>query len=53
MMDDSGDVGWTPIYLMIIIAIAVILLFAIIKPMFQEGARYAEYGLSSIAPLFL
>jgi len=53
MMDESGEVGWTPIYLVIVLVIAAILLFAIIKPMFQEGARYAEYGLSLIAPFFL
>ncbi len=32
---------WTPIYLVIILAIAAILLFAIIKPMFQQAAQYA------------
>ena len=33
---------WTPIYLVIIIAIAAILLFAIAKPMFQQAAQYAQ-----------
>ena len=41
--------SWTPIYLMIIIAIAAILIFAIIKPMFQEAALYAE----DVIPAFL
>jgi len=45
--------SWTPIYMLVVVAIALILIFAIIKPMFREGARYAEYGLSLIAPLFL
>lgn len=33
---------WTPIYLVIIIAIAAILIFTIIKPMFQQAAEYAQ-----------
>lgn len=33
---------WTPIYLLVILAIAAILLFAIIKPMFQSAAQYAQ-----------
>jgi Tfp pilus assembly protein FimT len=33
---------WTPIYLLVIIAIAAILLFAIAKPMFQQAAQYAQ-----------
>jgi hypothetical protein len=32
---------WTPIYLVVILAIAAILMFAIIKPMFQQAAQYA------------
>jgi len=34
--------SWTPIYIAIILAIAAILLFAIVKPMFQQAAQYAE-----------
>jgi len=33
---------WTPIYMLVIIAIAAILLFAIAKPMFQQAAQYAQ-----------
>jgi len=33
---------WTPIYLLVIIAIAAILIFAIAKPMFQQAAQYAQ-----------
>jgi len=33
---------WTPIYMLVIIAIAAILLFAIAKPMFQNAAQYAQ-----------
>lgn len=33
---------WTPIYLVIILAIAAILILTIIKPMFQEAAEYAQ-----------
>ncbi len=33
---------WTPIYLLVILAIAAILLFAIIKPMFQNAADFAQ-----------
>lgn len=33
---------WTPIYLLIILAIAAVLVLAIIKPMFQSAAQYAE-----------
>lgn len=47
-MDERGDVSWTPIYLMVIVAIAAILLFAVIKPMFASGAQYAEHQLPSI-----
>ncbi len=33
---------WTPIYLMIILAIAAVLILAIIKPMFQNAAQYTQ-----------
>lgn len=33
---------WTPIYLLIIVAIAAIILFAIAKPMFQNAAQFAQ-----------
>lgn len=33
-----GDVNWTPIYLLILAAIAAILLISVIKPMFQSAA---------------
>lgn len=52
-MDNRGDVSWTPIYLAIVIAIAVILLFAVIKPMFSSGAQYAEQQLPSLIAPFL
>ncbi len=52
-MNNSGDVGWTPIYLAIIVAIAVILMIAVIKPMFQGGAQYAETQLPSFLHLLL
>ena len=32
--------NWTPIYMAVIVVIAVILLFAIIKPMFQSAGQY-------------
>ncbi len=47
-MDNIGGMSWTPIYLAIVIAIAVILLFAVVKPMFQGGAQYAETQLPSL-----
>lgn len=47
-MSNKGDVSWTPIYLVIVVVIAVILLLAIIKPMFQTGAEYAESQLPSL-----
>ncbi len=34
----KGDVNWTPIYLLILAAIAIILIFSVIKPMFQSAA---------------
>jgi Tfp pilus assembly protein FimT len=37
---------WTPIYMLVIIAIAAILLFAIAKPMFQSAAEYAKTSVS-------
>jgi Tfp pilus assembly protein PilE len=40
---------WTPIYLMIILVIAAILIFAIVKPMFQNAAEYAK----TLSPSFL
>lgn len=40
---------WTPIYLMIVLAIAAILIFAIAKPMFQQAAEYAK----AVAPFLL
>jgi Tfp pilus assembly protein FimT len=33
---------WTPIYMLVILAIAAILLFAIAKPMFQQASEYAQ-----------
>jgi len=33
---------WTPIYLLVIVAIAAIILFAIVKPMFQNAAQFAQ-----------
>ena len=33
--------NWTPIYLLVIIIIAIVLIFAVIKPMFQSAAEYA------------
>ncbi len=33
---------WTPIYLLVIMVIAAILLFAIVKPMFQNAANFAQ-----------
>jgi hypothetical protein len=33
---------WTPIYMLVIMVIAAILLFAIAKPMFQNAAQYAQ-----------
>ena len=41
--------NWTPIYLVIIIVIAVILLFTIIKPMFSQAGQYAQ----SVLPFVL
>ncbi len=40
--------NWTPIYLAIIAAIAAVLLFAIIKPMFQSASAYSASQLSAI-----
>jgi hypothetical protein len=37
---------WTPIYLMIILVIAAVLILAIVKPMFQGAAQYAETAVS-------
>ncbi|MEM0372789.1 MAG: hypothetical protein QXO69_03070 [archaeon] len=34
--------NWTPIYIAVIVAIAVILLFAVIKPMFQSAGQYVQ-----------
>jgi len=39
--------NWTPIYMLIIIAIAAILIFTIIKPMFQQAAVTAQTTLPS------
>ena len=49
---------WTPIYLVIILAIAAILIFAIIKPMFQQAAEFAQQQgptflfIGSLLPIF-
>lgn len=40
-MNSRGDVNWTPIYLLILAAIAIILLARIIKPMFQAAVAGA------------
>jgi len=37
-MNTKGDVNWTPIYLLILAAIALILIVSVIKPMFQAAA---------------
>jgi hypothetical protein len=34
--------NWTPIYMAIILAIAAVILFAVIKPMFQSASDYAS-----------
>ncbi len=47
-MSERGDVSWTPMYLVIVAVIAIILLLAVIKPMFQTGAEYAELQLPSL-----
>ncbi|MFC2174412.1 hypothetical protein ACFLQ2_00895 [archaeon] len=46
LMDKRGDVNWTPIYLLILAAIAAILLISVIKPMFQSAVA----GAVSAAP---
>jgi len=40
--------NWTPIYLVIIIAIAVILIFTIIKPMFSQAGQYVQQTLPAL-----
>jgi len=40
--DNRGDVNWTPIYLLILAAIAMILLISVIKPMFQSAMASAS-----------
>jgi len=45
----KAQMSWTPIYLVIIVAIAAILLTAVIKPMFQSAG---EYALMELAFLF-
>ncbi len=35
--NNRGDVNWTPIYLLILAAIAGILLISVIKPIFQSA----------------
>ena len=37
LRSERGDVNWTPIYLLILAAIAAILLISVIKPMFQSA----------------
>ena len=37
-MNARGDMNWTPIYILILAAIAVILLMSVIKPMFRAAA---------------
>ena len=39
---EKGEMSWTPIYLMIVLVIAAILIFTIAKPMFQNAAQYAQ-----------
>ncbi|MCD6522769.1 MAG: hypothetical protein J7K68_03390 [Candidatus Diapherotrites archaeon] len=46
MLNKRGDVNWTPIYILILAAIAIILLISVIKPMFQAAVQSA----SSAAP---
>lgn len=47
-MNEEGSMSWTPIYLAIVVAIAAILAFAIIKPMFQQAAGTAQSQLPSL-----
>jgi hypothetical protein len=47
----KAQMSWTPIYLVIILAIAVILITAVVKPMFQSAGDYAVTGLGLI-PFF-
>ena len=46
----SKGQSWTPMYLAVIAAIAAILLFAIIKPMFQSAS---DYSVSQLGALIL
>lgn len=39
---EKGEMSWTPIYLVIVLVIAAILIYTIIKPMFQDAAQYAQ-----------
>lgn len=42
LRSERGDMNWTPIYLLILAAIAVILLISVIKPMFQSAVSTAS-----------
>jgi len=42
LRNSKGDVNWTPIYLLILAAIAVILLISVIKPLFQSAVAGAS-----------
>lgn len=45
LLGKKGDVNWTPIYLIILAAIALILLVSVVKPMFQSALQGAASGL--------
>jgi len=42
MFNMKAQMSWTPIYLVIILAIAMILISAVVKPMFQNAAEYTS-----------
>jgi hypothetical protein len=42
LRSERGDVNWTPIYLLILAAIAAILLISVIKPLFQSALSTAS-----------
>ena len=39
LKDEKGDVSWSAIYLLIVLVIAAIILFTVVKPSFRQAQR--------------
>ncbi len=49
LLKERKGQGWTPIYLLIVMIIAAVLIITLIKPMFRQAAMSAEENIGEAA----